>query len=282
MKQVTITIVLLLCILIIAGGCHSDMSRSKYKKLQLQSFSIETGGGMNGGQSTLRVQSDTERNIVTVYKSVTDVWYLNARAELYVVDRTLLDEIKQIVIDEKLYHAPKAPLSDMQVLDEATTSFHALFSEGEYFSYSSNQELSSQVYDANEKIRAVIEEYCDHAEAYPTVYAEAEGDDPFQQEREGIAIDCSNEAPFQMNLNIHNGTDDAAKLTGHVTISSMDGDEAVLTDTLIEDYSVEVSAGGRESIRITLPFDRYPTEGTYKMAYAGYETTFEMKIYQTE
>lgn len=237
---------------------------------------------MNGGNNILRVNSDMENNIVTVCKLVNYMWYLNPRAELFVVDSSLLDDIKQIIIDERLYNAPDIPLSDMETFDEDTTTYHFLFSDGDYFTYSSRQELTAQIYNANQRIKTIIEEYCDNSTAYPTVYAEAEGDYPFWNEQEKITIDCSNDSPFQIKLNIYNGMDEKAELKGNVTLSKIDGNKVVYTDTLIEDCAVEVYAGGQEYITATLPFDHYPEEGTYKIEYAGYEATFEMKVYRAE
>lgn len=258
------------------------MTKAKYKKLQLQAFSIEIGGGMCGGLNRLGACLDEENNLVTVYKSRKSMWHLKPQAECYAVDSSLLDEIKQIIIDEKLYNAPKVPLSKMQALDADSTTYRACFSEGEFFSYSSNQALSSKIYDASGKIEALIEKYCVGAKAYPTVYAEEEEEYVSWREQEGITVDCSNDSPFQINFNIYNGKDEDAVLTGDVTLSRMNGDEAVYTRTLIENHSVEVYAAGEDSISVALPPDSYPEEGTYKMAYAGYETVFEMKIYKAE
>ncbi len=274
------TIILSLFSFTILGGCNFNMNKGKYQDSSLQSFRIKTGGGMNGGQNILSVCSDMNNNIVTVYKSVNNMWYLNPQAELYVVDSSLIDEIKQIIIDEKLYNAPELPLSEMQVLDAPITSYNASFSDGEYFSYSTSQELSSKIYSANNKINAIIEEYCSNATAYPTIYVDADGEYTNWKEQGEITIDCSNESSFFINLNIYNGRDDITELTGNVTFSKLDGDKVIYTDILVENYEVDVYAQSNEYITVELPFDHYPEEGTYKIEYAGYETTFEMKVYK--
>lgn len=276
------TAVLLIFILIMIGGCGSDMKKAKYQQLQMQSFSISTGGGMSGARSELSVRLDTTTNVVMVYKSDNHTWFLNPQAELYTVDNALLDEIKQIVIDEKLYKAADAPISKMQVLDAATTTYHFSFAEGEFFSFSTSQEISPKVYDATKKIRTLIEESCIGATAYPTVLPITADEYVPWKEQDMVSVDCANEGASRLVLNIYNGTNENVKLTGAVTFSKMEGDEAVSTETLVENYEMEVYGQGQDYIILNLPFENYPTEGTYKVTYAGYETTFEMKVYSIE
>lgn len=237
---------------------------------------------MEDGQSSLSVYSDTKNGIVTVYKSVAYTWYQSPKAELYVVDSSLIDEIKEIIIEKKLYNASKAPLSEMQVLDAPTTTYNISFSEGEFFSYSSSQKLSSKVYSANEEIEALIEEYCKNAKAYPTVYVEDEEEYSFWREEEAVSIDCSNGSKFTIHLNVYNGKSEDAELFGNITISKMENERAVYTDTLIENYKISIYAQNNDYIPVPLSFEHYPEEGTYKLEYAGYETTFEMKIYKAD
>lgn len=259
-----------------------NMNKGQCQNLSLQAFSIETGGGMNGGRNILCVRSDVNQNIVTVYKAVNSMWYLKPQAELYVADSSLINRIQQIIIEEKLYHAPKLPISKIQVFDAPSTSYHASFSDGAYFTYSSNQKLSSKICNANNKIKAVIREYCSTATACPTIYAEADGEYTAWKKRGGITIDCSNKSAFSMNLNIYNAKGDKAELKGNVSLSKMEGDRAVCTEILAENYKVDVYAESEESVTVELPFARYPEEGTYKIEYAGCETIFEMKIYKIE
>ncbi|MGN0628569.1 MAG: hypothetical protein ACI4IW_02945 [Oscillospiraceae bacterium] len=272
---------------------QQNPEREKYEGKQLTSYTENMSGGMQGGKSftTVRLSDDGSYAIIFIGNQT---WHnLDMGSQLYIADKSLLDEIADIVLEDEVYSAKIGKTNPYVAYDTPVITYGFGYEDGVSFGFSNSNELADTFFKSRNKIDALIKEYADKGTQYPTVYTP--GVDKFvdwKKENE-ISIHVRQGSPFSIIIEAFFGCEEPKEITGDVVLSLIEdgkiAEERTLAGNLtmsnVPKYSMSgMSINGYISGPLnekTIPFELedYPKAETYKIEFAGCETTFEMKIY---
>ena len=273
---------------------QQNAEKEKYEGNRLISYTVNSSGGMTGGRSIKAVRLSDDGSYATLFIGNQNRYNLDMRSQLYTVDKSLLDEIANIVLEDKVYSAKIGETNPYVVYDMPVITYGFGYEDGTSFCFSNSQELANTFYESCNKINALIEKYADKGTKYPTVYVPSENEFVNWKKENEISIHVREESPFRIILEVFFGCEEPKKITGDVVLSLIEDGKIAEERTLVENLTMsdipEFSMIGFDingncfgtSNEKTISFETedYPKAGTYKIEFAGYETTFEMKIYE--
>ena len=272
---------------------QQNNEKEKYEGKQLISYAENMSGGMEGGQSITTVCLSDDGSYATLFIGNRYRYNLDMRSQLYVVDKSLLDEIANIVLEDEVYGAKIGKTNPYVVYDMPVTTYSFCYEDENSFGFSNSNELSKNFYESRNKIIALIKKYADKGTQYPTIYVPSEDKYVNWKKENEIAIHVREESPFSIILEIFIGCEEPKEITGDVVMSLIEDGKIVEESTLEENLTmsniehsligIDINGnrfGSYNEKKIAFPIEDYPKAGTYKIGFAGYETTFEMKIYE--
>ena len=153
---------------------RNTFGSNKFKDDELISCGFSTGGGMQGGFSSVYIRKDKDGNVTLETK------YASNHAErietkTYTSSQEDLEMIKNLIINYNMYKASKKKMSPYIAYDADTSNLSVSFSGGDYFNISSEQLLSQ---DESEHLYEIRD----------TLYSLAKGDPVIEIEPHEIAL----------------------------------------------------------------------------------------------
>lgn len=297
-KQFAFVTLLLILTAFITGGCEKmeqqNTEKGKYDGKQLISYTENMSGGMTGGKSITSVRLSDDGLYAVLFIGNQNRYNLDMRSWLYAVDKALLDEIANIVLEDKVYSAKIGETNPYVVYDMPVITYGFCYEDGNSFGFSNSHELANTFFESREKIDALIKEYADKGTQYPTIYTPSEDEFVDWKKENEISLHVREESPFSIILEVFFGCEEPQDITGDVVLSLIEdgkiAEERTLAENLTMSNTSEVSmigfdingnrSGSFNEETISFEKEDYPKAGTYKIEFAGYETTFEMKIYE--
>ena len=297
-RQIAIMPILLIIIVFIAAGCkkmeHQNTEKEKYEGKQLISYTVNSSGGMTGGRSIKAVRLSDDGSYATLFIGNQNRYNLDMRSQLYTVDKALLDEIANIVLEDKVYSAKIGETSPYIAYDMPVITYGFGYEDNTSFYLSNSYELANTFFESRDKIDALIEKYADKGTKYPTVFVPSENEFVDWKKENEISLHVREESPFSIILEVYLGCEEPKEITGDVVLSLIEDGKIAEERTLVENLTMsdipEFSMSGFDingnrsgfcnEQTISFQIEDYPKAGTYKIGLAGYETTFEMKIYE--
>ena len=272
---------------------QQNNEKEKYEGKQLISYTVNMSGRMQGGKSITTVRLSDDGSYATLFIGNQNRYNLDMRSQLYVVDKSLLDEIANIVLENKVYGAKISDTNPYIAYDMPVITYSFCYEDGFSIVFSNSNELAKNFYESYNKIEALIEKYADKGTKYPTVYAPSENEFIDWKKENVISIHVREESPFSIVLEIFIGCEELKEITGDVVLSLIEDGKIAEERTLVENlvmsnipkYSLigmDIKgnrSGALNEKTISFQIEDYPKTGTYKIEFAGYETTFEMKIH---
>ncbi|MGN0470339.1 MAG: hypothetical protein ACI4GV_05430 [Acutalibacteraceae bacterium] len=270
---------------------QQNTEKEKYEGKQLISYTVNMSGSMTGGTSTKSVRLSDDGLYAVLFIGNQYRYNLDMRSQLYIADKSLLDEIANIVLEYKVYSAKIGKINPYVVYDMPVTTYSFCYEDGISFGFSNSNELAKTFYEALDKIDALIKEYLDKGTQYPTVYV-PENEFVDWKKKNEISLHVREESPFSIIIEVFFGCEEPKDITGDVVLSPIEDGKITEERTLVENLTMsnipECSMIGFDingnrfgtfnEKTISFQTEDYPKAGTYKIEFAGYETTFEMKI----
>ena len=245
---------------------------SGLKKQQLLTYSCSSGGDMNGGHYSETVKLyDDEHALITVSESS---WYFEdpAVAE-YFVDKSILDEIKDICLKYGMQRWDGKQISNIFIADGASTSYRFDFEDDDFW-------FSSQYYPESYsskliQIKEVIKKYKATGEKLPGLIVPEMSEEQKHKlkypDDGNLGVRVCEYSSNYLYYNLTNGTDDEVEFVGSVTLKKADG-----TVIYSKEDGVDVSASRHsvadEAFKLTERLDA----GTYLLSVGEYECQFEI------
>lgn len=272
---------------------QQNSEKEKYEGKQLISYTVNMSGSMQGGKNSTAVRLSDDGSYAVLFIGNQNRYNLDMRSKLYVVDKSLLDEIANIVLEDKVYSAKAGEINPYVVYDMPVISYGFCYEGGISFSFSNSNELANTFYKSGDKIDALIKEYADKGTQYPTVYAPSENEFVDWKKENEISLHVRTDSPFSIILEVFFGCEEPKDITGDVILSLIENGKIAEERTIVKNLTMSNTSkvsmigfdinGNRSGSfnEKTIPFETedYPKAGTYKIEFAGYETNFEMKIY---
>ncbi|MDD6489772.1 MAG: hypothetical protein PUG48_08155 [Clostridia bacterium] len=272
---------------------QQNSKKEKYEGKKLISYTVNMSGSMTGGKRTESVRISDDGSYAVLFIGNQYRYNLDMRSKLYTVNKSLLDEIADIVLEYKVYSAKIGKTNPYVVYDMPVTTYSFCYEDGISFGFSNSNELAKTFYEALNKIDALIKEYVDKGTQYPTVYAPENEFVDWKKENK-ISLHVREESPFSIILEVFFGCEEPKDITGDVVLSLIEDGKIVEERTLVEnltmsnipEYSligIDINCnrfGTFNEKTISFQTEDYLKAGTYKIRFAGYETTFEIKIYK--
>lgn len=271
-----------------------NTEKEKYEGKQLISYTVNMSGSMTGGTSTKSLRLSDDGSYAVLFIGNQYRYNLDMRSQLYIVDKSLLDEIANIVLEYKVYSAKIGKINPYIVYDMPVTTYSFCYEDGISFGFSNSNELAKTFYEAIDKIDALIKDYVDKGTQYPTVYVPSENEFVDWKKKNEISLHVREESPFSIIIEVFFGCEEPKDITGDVVQSLIEDGKITEERTLVENLTMsnipECSMIGFDingnrfgtfnEKTISFQTEDYPKAGAYKIGFAGYETTFEMKIYK--
>lgn len=273
---------------------QQNTEKEKYEGKQLISYTVNMSGGMQGGKSSTAVSLSDDGSYATLFIGNQNSYNLDMGSQLYAADKSLLDEIANIVLEDKVYSARIGDTNPYVVYDAPVISYSFCYEDGISFGFSNSNELADTFFESRDKIDALIKEYADKGTQYPTVYTPGVDEFVDWKKENEISIHVREESPFSIILEVFFGCEEPKNITGDVVLSLIEdgkiAEERTIAENLTMSNTSKVSmigfdmngnrSGSFNEKTISFGIEDYPKAGTYKIRFAGYETTFEMKIYE--
>lgn len=296
-KQIVIITLLLVITAFVTGGCkkmeQQNTEREKYEGKQLISYTVNMSGGMQGGKCVTMVRLGDDGSYATLFIGNRSWHNLDMKSQLYVVDKSLLDEIANIVLEDKVYSAKIGETNPYVVYDAPVAVYVFGYEDGVSFGFSNSNELADTFYKSSDKIDALIKEYADKGTQYPTVYTPGVDEFVDWKKENEISLHVRQESPFSIIVEVFFGCEEPKEITGDVVLSLIEDEKIAEERTLVENLTMSNApkysmsgmsingyiSGPLNEETIHFETEDYPKAGTYKIEFAGCETTFEMKIY---
>lgn len=295
-KRIAIITLLLILTAFITGGCdkmeQQNTEKGKYEGKQLISYTENMSGGMEGGKSYTAVSLSDDGSYAVLFIGNQNRYNLDMRSQLYTVDKSLLDEIANIVLEDKVYSAKIGETNPYVAYDMPVITYGFGYEDGISFGFSNSNELANTFFKSRDKIDALIKEYADKGAQHPTVYAPNEFVD-WKKENE-ISLHVRTESPFSIIFEVFFGCEEPKEITGDLVLSLIENGKITEERTIVKNLTMSNTSkvsmigfdingnrsGSFNEETISFEIEDYPKAGTYKIGFAGYETTFEMKIYE--
>ena len=273
---------------------HQNIEKEKYEGKKLISYTVNSSGGMTGGRSIKAVKLSDDGSYATLFIGNQNRYNLDMSSQLYTVDNSLLDEIANIVLEDKVYSAKIGETSPYIAYDMPVITYSFGYEDNTSLYLSNSYELANTFYESCNKINELIEKYADKGTKYPTVFIPGENEFVDWKKENEISLHVREESPFSIILEVYLGCEEPKEITGDVVLSLIEDGKIVEERTLVENLTMsdipEFSMSGFDingnrsgfcnEQTITFQIEDYPKAGTYKIGFAGYETTFEMKKYE--
>lgn len=271
---------------------QQDTEKEKYEGKQLISYTENMSGGMEGGKSYTAVSLSDDGSYAVLFIRNQNRYNLDMSSKLYTVDKSLLDEIANIVLEDKVYSAKIGETNPYVAYDMSVITYGFGYEDGISFGFSNSNELANTFFISRDKIDALIKEYADKGAQYPTVYAPNEFVD-WKKENE-ISLHVRTESPFSIIFEVFFGCEEPKEITGDLVLSLIENGKITEERTIVKNLTMSNTSkvsmigfdingnrsGSFNEETISFEIEDYPKAGTYKIGFAGYETTFEMKIYE--
>lgn len=268
--------------------------KEKYEDKQLISYTVNMSGGMRGGKNITTVKLSDDGSYATIFIGNQAGYNLDMRSKLYTVDKTLLDEIANIVLEDKVYSAKIGETNPYVAYDMPVTTYGFGYEDGVSLGLSNLNELTNTFYESRNKIDALIEEYADKGTKYPTIYVPSVNEFVDWKKENEISIHVREESPFSIILEVFWGCEEPKEIIGDVVLLLIEDEKIAEERTLVENLTMsnipkssmigfDINGnhfGTFNEKTISFQIEDYPKAGTYKIGFAGCETTFEMKIYE--
>ena len=84
---------------------QQNIDREKFEGKQLIYYAAFMSGGMQGGKSTTAVTLCDDGSYAVLFIGNKNWHNLDMKSKLYAVDKSLLDEIAKIVLEDEVYNA---------------------------------------------------------------------------------------------------------------------------------------------------------------------------------
>lgn len=244
--------------------------------LPLQSIYFSRGGDMQGSHHVLSVRGIDDKAALVCYEDAK--WHnVVIQVQEYLVPQKVLEDIKTIFNANNLAKCAKAPQSKMFALDAATKSYSFEF-EKKRISFSSNQELTRENYDALRQISACVSEACKNGERIPALYFEknAEGNMPLrnavQKGKFTIRVVCYRNNTLE--IAISNALDEAKELSLQAKIIELGKPELVVAERLTDEKDkISQHENTNNYWKLAKPLEA----GKYRLSLGEYHTEFEIR-----
>ena len=140
---------------------QQNINKEKYEGKQLISYTVNMSGTMQSGKSSTTVSLSDDGTYATIWIQKHDRYDLEIMSQMYVADKSLLDEIAKIVLEDKVYSAKISETTPYVVYDMPVISYVFRYEGGISLWFSNSQELANTFYKSLDKIDALIKEYAD-------------------------------------------------------------------------------------------------------------------------
>ena len=192
-----------------------------------------------------------------------------------------------------MYSAKIGETNPYVVYDAPVAVYVFGYEDGVSFGFSNSNELADTFYKSSDKIDALIKEYADKGTQYPTVYTPGVDEFVDWKKENEISLHVRTDSPFSIILEVFFGCEEPKEITGDVVLSRIEDGKIAEERTLVENLTMSNApkysmsgmsingyiSGPLNEETIYFETEDYPKAGTYKIEFAGCETTFEMKIY---
>ena len=271
---------------------QQNTDREKFEGKQLIYYTVFMSGGMQGGKSTTAVTLSDDGSYAVLFIGNKNWHNLDMKSQLYAVDKSLLDEIAKIVLEDEVYSAKIGGTNSNAAYDMPVTSYSFGYEGSISFSLSNSNELANTFYKSIEKIDALIKAYANKGTRFPTVYTPSQNEFVDWKKGNGISLHVKEESPFSLTLEVFFGGGAPGEITGDVVLSLTEDGEIAEKRILSENLTMSnvpmfsmigmsingIMSGPSNEKKFSFQREDYPKAGTYKIEFAGYETTFEMRI----
>lgn len=272
---------------------QQNIEKEKYEGKHLTSYTVNRSGSMQGGKNITTVRLSDDGSYATLFIGNQNGYNLDMRSQLYAVDKSLLDEIANIVLEDKVYGAKIGKTNPYVACDVPVITYSFCYEDGNSFGFSNSNELSNSFYESCNKIGALINKHSDKGTKYPTIYVPENKFVDWKKENQ-ISIHVREESPFSIIIEVFFGCEEPKEVTGDVVLSLIEDGKIAEERTLVENLTMSNipkcsmigfdingnRSGAFNEKTISFQIEDYPKAGTYKIRFADYETTFEMKIYE--
>ena len=273
---------------------QQNTEKEMYEGKQLISYTEYMSGGMSGGKSSTAVSLSDDGSYAVLFIGNQSHYKTDMRSKLYTVDKALLDEIANIVLEDKVYSAKIDEANPYVAYDMPEIGYGFGYKDGVSFGFSNSQKLADTFFKSVGKINTLIKQYADKGTQYPTVYVPSENEFVDWKKKNEISLHVRAASPFSIILEAFWGCDEPKEITGDVVLSLIEDGKIAEERTLVKNRTMSNMSkcsmigfningnrsGAFNETTIFFQIKDYPKEGTYKIRYAGYETVFEMKIYE--
>lgn len=248
----------------------------------LVEYSTTYGGDMIGSFESTTVKILENGKVLVSYSN--SKWHgQDPEVNEYYVSEGVLDEIRAVYDKYGMDKYGNLGMSNIQVLDAGTTSYHFSFDDGGSINFSDNQKVPVKAYEGLKEIDQIIKNAADNGEKLPGLVIDrtVEEDDDYYNFRvnEGVCkIEVSEYSLGVLRYRIANGFDEDVVIRNDITLVKDDGTKIYesLTEDDSETRDTTITADYVSDESIPLGEDRLEA-GTYTLTFGDYECQFEIK-----
>lgn len=244
--------------------------------LPLQSVSFSRGGDMQGSTHGMSIEKFDSNSALVCYKDAN--WHHEViQVKEYLVPVYVLEDIKTIFNNNKLVLCEKAPKSKYQVLDGATTGYSFTFT-GRRISFSTNQELPVESYDALREISKYVADACAKGQRLPGLVFEKDQEGYMPRinpiEKGKVIIKVVGYRKNVLNIAIGNGTEEEKLISLQSKITEIARPEHVVAERLTDDtYKLSQNY----TYNYSWELEKRLETGKYCLTLGDYTTEFEIQ-----
>lgn len=242
----------------------------------LKSIYFSSGGDMRGSMHILSVKAVDSTNALVCYEDAS--WHNEAvSVKEYLVPVSVLDDIKTIFNNNKLYRCENAPKSPFVILDGATHSYYFYFDK-KSVRFSSTQNLSEADRTAIREIEKCTADACQKGKRLPGLVLEkdAEGNLPRRRvSTEGkTTIKVTGYKNQILTVCIGNGQNKDVTLSLNSKITLADNPDVIIFE---RNSKEKYKAAKNYNDEYELELNKRLEPGKYCLTLGGYSDVFEIK-----
>lgn len=245
------------------------------KKKKLISYSLSSGGGMNGGHSSTQINIINGETILTELHS--EWWYEDGQIAEYKLDNAVLADIEKVFRKHKMQKWNNKVFSNIFVADGP--SFCHTFTFEEKTSVSFSSQCFPMIYAKKlSEINSVIERYKSEGSPEPRLVTAKKTDEELvknQNPSNGkIELEVYQYSADSLSFRVLNGTNENASIGNNIKlVRNSDGKTLVETNLF---YPIEPNASSTETE--TLRLKERLSEGVYTLSAGDYSDEFEIRL----
>ncbi len=274
MKKARIFIIVLVLLSgLVFGGCNMFFSENhvSVKGQKLNRYVKSSGGDMTGGYESVTIKRmDDQYALYTVEKAE---WHFqDPEVREYYIDVKVLDDIRNVVVDNKINNWNRKKFTNMFISDGASYSYNFSFDE-------STVSFSSQYYPDKyskklELIDAAVEPYTQAMVKLPgLVVPGIGGDDKYIPAKEAVGIYACRYSGNQLCYKVVNDTDSEVEYSYQPVIRRLTDDVVLYRADEQNDSAVYAHSDDIQSFTLK---ERL-TAGTYELNIGDYSCTFTIE-----